>query len=1070
MNTNNNYVSRVIRVSDQSTQTQVCMSDSLQHGSYRPLFKENAGDPRPFLSVGILGLECNALADSGAAVSLVSESAYLLLQSEGLRFPLQTCAKDLAVGNGARLTVLGKIEIPISYKHDLHYVTLFVCRDVNTPLILGVDFLAKFNLCSDILKAKHSCTASSNINLLKDSGVHLHDLEDLSDHQKAQLNKIVSEFKCLAATEDRLGCTSLEEHVIDTGEHPPVKQKYYPIPFHHREYVRKEIDDMLRMGIIEKSNSAWNSPILLVPKANGELRMCLDSRKLNSLTKVDTYPMPRVQEILDSLNNAKYMSSLDLKSAFFQIMLAKESREKTCFSLPGLGSFHFRRMPFGLVNSSARMMRLMDKVFGPEFAHNIFYYVDDIILISETFEEHMTLLRKACEKLRQAGLTINLDKSVFCRSSLKFLGYVVDRRGLRTDSDKVRAIVDFPAPTSQKELRRFLGMVSWYRRFIENYSSVCAPLNKLTRKLSKGSAFQFTPEADKAFKIVKELLVTAPILSIPKFDRPFIISTDASDVGLGCALSQLDNDGHEHAVAYASRTLTRTERNHSVSEKELNALIFALEKFRGYIEGSPFQTKVYTDHSSLQWLVSLKSPTGRLARWALRLSQFNFDIQYKKGSENKLADALSRAPVSPEAVELICPIDNVTDIWYTNTYNRVEKAPQKFPDFKIINNNLYKRIRNKNPLSRDSEWKLVVPNDLKQDILKQCHDRPDAAHLGIFKTLKRVAQTYFWPRMLGDIKRYVKNCQICLAYKSTNEAPAGLMENPKKVQRPWQVLCTDILGPLPRSYKGFKFILIVCDCFTKYTCIFPMRNSLAKTVVSLIENNVILKYGVPQCIIMDNGPQYVSNHMQSLKEKYKIPKFFYNCRFTPQNNPAERSLKVIGTAIASYVGKDHRTWDQQVSAIEFAVNTAVHEVTGYSPYFLNSGREAILSGEWYPPGPPSTNDLQFTSRDLYSSLLSHLKPIFEKVNDCLQKSYQRSRTYYNRGRRRLEYDLGHVVWKREFPLSDASKFFAQKLAPKFKKCVVLRKISPITYELGDFTTRKSVGIWHVKDIIKSQPD
>jgi hypothetical protein len=571
-----------------------------------PLFKKLPEDPRPFLSVGILGLECNALADSGASVSIMSEAAHSLLQREGLNFPLQTCDKSLAVGNGTHLMVLGTIEIPIAFKRDLHYVTFFICRDANTPIILGVDFLRKFSLCSDILKTEWPSGPTYNLSLLRNSEVHLHDLDDLSSHQKAQLDVVVNQFKSIAASKDALGCTTLEEHIIDTGDHPPIRQKYYPIPYHQREYVRKEVNDMLNMGIIEKSNSPWNSPVLLVPKANGELRMCLDSRKLNSITVVDSYPMPRIQEILDSLNNAKFMSSLDLKSAFFQIMLSPESREKTCFSIAGLGAFQFRRMCFGLVNSTARMMRLMDKVFGPEYAHNIFYYVDDIILISETFDQHMELLTNACRKLRQAGLTINLEKSTFCRSSLKFLGYVVDRRGLRTDSDKVKSIVDYPVPTTQKELRRFLGIVTYYRRFLNNYSTVCAPLTNLTKKLKKGTPFVFTPEAHKAFKQVKELLISAPILSVPKFDRPFIISSDASDVGLGCALSQVDDEGREHAIAYASRTLSSSERNHSTTEKELNGLLFALEKFKGYIEGSPFRTKAYTDHSSLKWLVSLK--------------------------------------------------------------------------------------------------------------------------------------------------------------------------------------------------------------------------------------------------------------------------------------------------------------------------------------------------------------------------------------------------------------------------------------------------------------------------------
>lgn len=1054
-----------LKVTNQATQT-----DLQNKNTYSPLFKENTSDPRPFLSIGILGLECNALADSGACVSIMSESALTSLKREGLEFPLHMCNKDLAVGNGARLNVLGRVEVPISYKHNLHFITFYVCRDVNTPLILGVDFLNSFQLCSDILNNKNSEIPTSILNLLTNENLHLHDREDLGYQQRLRLDEVVEDFKGIAASEDILGCTRLEEHVIDTGDHPPVRQKYYPIPFHHRDYVRKEIDTMLKLDIIEKSNSPWNSPILLVPKANGELRMCLDSRKLNSITKVDTYPMPRVQEILDSLNNAKYMTSLDLKSAFFQIMLAEESREKTCFSIGGIGAFHFKRMPFGLVNSTARMMRLMDRIFGAEYANNIFYYVDDIILISETFEEHLSLLREACRKLRQAGLTINLEKSVFCRSSLKFLGYVVDRRGLRTDSEKVRAIVEYPIPTNQKELRRWLGLVSWYRRFLHNYSTICAPLNRLTKKLAKGSTFQITPEAEEAIKIIKESLVSSPILSVPKFDRQFIITTDASDVGLGCALSQLDDQGHERAIAYASRTLSSSERNHSTTEKELNALLFALEKFRGYVEGSPFRTKVYTDHSSLKWLVSLKSPTGRLARWALRLSQFNFDIQYKKGTDNKLADALSRAPIPTEIVNLICPVDSTSDTWYNNLFKRVEKAPHKFPDLRILNDNLYKRIRTKNPLTRDCEWKRVIPHELRQDILKTCHDRADAAHLGVFKTSKRIAQSYYWPKMMGDVKRYIRNCPICLAYKSTNEAPPGLMENPKRVQRPWQVICTDLVGPLPRSYKGYKFILVVCDCFTKYTCLFPLRNSLAKTVVEIIEREVLLKHGIPQCIIMDRGPQYISKHMQSLKLKYKIPKFFYNCRYTAQNNPAERTNRVVVSAIASYTGNDHRTWAEELGAIEFAINTAVHEVTGFSPYFLNSGREAILSGEWYPTGPMQSEDLQFTDRNLYSSMLSHLQPIFLKVNDRLQKSYQRGRIYYNRGRRHVEYTENQVVWKREYPLSNAAKFFAQKLAPKFKKCRIKTKISAVSYELKDFVTGKSLGIWHVKDILKAHPE
>ncbi|CAB3254099.1 unnamed protein product [Arctia plantaginis] len=769
-----------------------------------------------------------------------------------------------AVGNNNKLCLLGIVCLPIAYAGKVEMIDFYVCEDINAPIILGVDFLRKFDLCQDIFADVGNMVCHESMNLIKDNEIHLHEVGDLTEDQRVELELVVDRFRELAATDSKLGFTTLEEHVIDTGDSSPIKQKFYPIPFHHRDYVRREIENMERLGIVEKSNSPWNSPILLVPKANGELRLCLDSRKLNSVTKIDSYPMPRVEEILDSLNNAKFISSLDLKSAFFQIGLEQSSREKTCFSVSGLGSWQFCRMPFGLVNATARMMRLMDKVFGPEFSGSVFYYVDDVILISDSFSNHIKLLHEVVEKLKNAG---------------------------------------------------------------------------------------------------------------------------------------------------------------------------------------------------------------RLARWAIRLSQYNFIVEHRKAAEQAAPDALSRAPASDELFKFQASVLALEgDSWYSGMFKKVSAAPGKFPDWRVIEERLYKRVRNSNPLAVDCEWKLVVPESLRNEVLKQCHDRPEAAHLGVFKTFKRLSQSYFWPKMINDVKRYVKRCQVCLAHKSVNVPPPGLMENPKKVQRPFQVLSTDIIGPLPRSYSGYKFILVVSDYFTKYTQLFPMRSSLAKSVVSIIENQFLMRHGIPQCIIMDNGPQYISNHMKMLKAKYKIPNLFYNCRFLPQNNPAERVNRVVVTALASLVGTDQRHWSDNIHKIEFAMNTAVHEVTGYSPFLLTFGREAVLSGDWYPDRELSVEELQFVDRDLYASMLLHLKPLFENFNAAIKKSYHRSRTYYNKNRTQVEYEVGQVVWKREYPLSDADKFFAKKLAPKFKKCVVQRKVSPVSYELQDFHSGKSLGRWHIKDIVKSEPD
>lgn len=1047
------------------------LKDFLSQNHASTLFETTLPDNRAFIKVNILGTECLALADSGASASILSGRALGTLRELGLEGSLEPSAKTLKAGNDAKLDIVGSITLPISFNGNLKLIKLEVCSDINCPLVLGVDFLRTFNLCQDILDYGTDVAPSHTLNSLVDNNVHIHTYEDLSAEQKSQIDKIIDNFKSISATSDSLGLTSLEEHVIDTGDHAPVRQKYYPIPVHYKSRVEDEINDMLKLGIIEKSNSPWNSPLLVVPKPNGDLRICLDSRKLNSVTKIDSYPMPRIQDILDSLNNAKFLSSIDLKSAFFQINLHPDSREKTSFSIPGIGAFQFCRMPFGLVNASARMMRLMDKVFGPEFEGRLFTYIDDIILVSDSFSEHVDLLQRVAQRIKEVGLTINFEKSVFCRPSLKFLGFIVDKHGLRTDSDKVKSILEYPVPTSQKEVRRFLGMASWYRRFIKNFSIVTSPINQLIKKQPKGHAFHFPQEALDAFNEIKQLLISAPILSIPRFDKPFIISTDASDAGLACILSQEDDEGNEHPVAFASRSLSKAEKNHSTTEKELNALIFALEKFRGYIEGSPYHTTVYTDHSSLKWLISLKSPTGRLARWAVRLSQFKLKVEYRKGCDNALADALSRTfPINiTSGDEPPLLLSNTKDSWYLKKVQDVKSSPQKFSDWRLISDRLYKRMRYSNPLSADCEWKLVVPVESRHDIIKRCHDHPSAAHLGTFKTLKRITQSYYWPSLHKDVRKYLKNCQTCLAHKSTNESPPGLMKNPKQVQRPFQMISTDILGPLPRSYQGFKFILVVTDVFTKYTCLFPMRNSLAKTVVTLIENNVFMKYGIPQTIVMDNGPQYISNAMKDLVKRYSIPNSFYNCRFLPQNNPSERTNRVVVTAIASYVGTDHRKWAEELSKIEFAINTAVSEATGYSPYFLNHGREAILTGDWYPKTPLQESDIVFTDRTSYSSNLTHLKDIFSKVHTQMAKGYSKYKIHYNKNRRDIEYNEGQTVWKRDYPLSDANKFFTAKLAPKFTKCLVKKKISPLTYILQDFDSSKDLGTWHIKDILKSNP-
>jgi len=322
--------------------------------------------------------------------------------------------------------------------------------------------------------------------------------DGLSPEQQEQIQQVLSSLEDSDGLDSNghLRVTPLVEHRIDTGNAQPVKQRYYPVSPPIQKIINEELDRMLKLGIVEESRSPWSSPILVVKKPNGTYRLCLDSRKLNSLTVKDSYPLPYVSATLDKLRNAKVISSIDLRSAFWQIPLEESSKEKCAFTVPGRGLFHFIRLPYGLHNSSASFQRLMDRIIGPDLEPNVLVYLDDTVIVTEDFESHIRLLNLVIQRIKEAGLTVNADKCEICKPELKYLGYLIDHRGLRADPDKVKSIVSFPAPKNVKEVRQFIGMASWYRRFIPSFSDKTSPLTELTKKKKK---WEWTEECAMAF-------------------------------------------------------------------------------------------------------------------------------------------------------------------------------------------------------------------------------------------------------------------------------------------------------------------------------------------------------------------------------------------------------------------------------------------------------------------------------------------------------------------------------------------------------------------------------------------
>jgi Reverse transcriptase (RNA-dependent DNA polymerase)/RNase H-like domain found in reverse transcriptase/Spumavirus aspartic protease (A9) len=468
---------------------------------------------------------------------------------------------------------------------------------------------------------------------------------EINETQKKQLSDLLQKYSHLFATsKEELGRANVVQHAIYTEEVPPIRQKFYRTSPTEQEHIDKEIQDMLKYNIIRPSTkSEWASPVILVPKKNGKLRFCVDYRQLNKVTKKDNYPLPRIDEILDSLGNSQWFTSLDLASGYWQVEVREEDKPKTAF-ISRNGTYEFNVMPFGLSNAPGTFQRLMDSVLGNSLWKHVMVFLDDLNIFSRTFDEHLQHLEDVFQRIEKAGLRINPDKCHFCTQSLQFLGHIITNKGILPDDSKVEAVKNYPVPQNLTQLRAFLGLASYYRRFIKDFSKISTPLYEL---LKKNIPYDWTDERQQVFQFLKNKLITAPILAYPDFSKPFLLFTDASLTALGAVIEQEGSDGLKRPIAYASRSTSAAERNYSSTELECAAVVWAVNYFRPYLYGKHFT--IYTDHSALQWLLKLKAIknglTGRMARWQLILQPYDYEIKYRPGTVNANADALSRNPV-----------------------------------------------------------------------------------------------------------------------------------------------------------------------------------------------------------------------------------------------------------------------------------------------------------------------------------------------------------------------------------------------------------------------------------------
>ncbi|UYV82368.1 hypothetical protein LAZ67_21001831, partial [Cordylochernes scorpioides] len=751
-----------------------------------------------------------------------------------------------------------------------------------------------------------------------------------------------------------------------------------------------------------------------------------------------------------------FYSSMDLQSGYWQIDVEEADREKTAFITPD-GLYEFKVMPFGLCNATATFERMMDGLLKGLKWTICLCYLDDIVVFSDDFEEHLRRLQLVLGCLRKAGLCLNSGKCRFGAKTITVLGHEVSGDGICLDPEKIRAVRDFPRPKSLKEVRSFLGLSSYYRRFIPNYAHIAQPLNAL---LKKDSVFSWNIEERHAFEALKSALISEPVLGHFDHSSPTEIHTDASNYGIGAVLAQIQK-GKERAIAYASRTLNKAERNYSTTERECLAIIWAIGKFRPYVFGRPFT--IVTDHHSLCWLTNLKDPCGRLARWALRLQEFDVTVVHKSGRKHQDADCLSRSPLNcsediEEDIPCIVALQNfgreqMKDPDLTKIADKIQQETSN-KSFIKINDTLHKK--NYDPMGR--EWLLVVPRHLRPEIQGNLHDSPTSGHLGFTKTYDRIRKKFYWPGMYRNVRKYVAHCPDCQRRKRQPQLPPGLLQPIPVPIAAFEKVEMDLLGRFPTSMCGNRWIIVCTDYLTKFAITKALPTSESVEVAKFFIKYVILKHGAPREVITDRGRNFTSSMIRDLNKHCRITHRTTTAYHPQTNGLTERLNKTIADMLSMYVDVNQKDWDEILPFVTFAYNTAKQESTGFSPFYLVHGREAETPLDLLFPKFPSEDE-----DDFIQTLGSRAEEARQLARIHTMRSQEGNKLRYDAHHRNIIYQPGVLVWiyipVRKVGLSE--KLMRRYFGP-YK---VTRKISEVTYEVETFGDqhgrRKTKDIVHI---------
>lgn len=830
--------------------------------------------------------------------------------------------------------------------------------------------------------------------------------------------------------------------------------------------MKTAMEDMERAGVGSK-DTLWTSvasPAFFVKRArDSKLRLCVDYKELNKYTIPFNFPIPEVQMIMDQLGGKKFFTILDLKSGYWQIKMTKRARKLSTMTTP-VGNFTYNVIPFGMTNAPPFFQMAMQHVLKDGLFKYCMVYIDDIIIYSDTFEEHIEHLHRVLGMLREHNLKTNVDKCHFCLKQLKLLGKIISHEGVQTDPELIESMINFPVPKTKRQVKQFLALTGYYRQFIKGYIDIAYPLQQLVPIDHK---WTWGPDQQEAFYSLKRAMTEAPILALPKWDREFHILTDASLIGAGAVLSQVGDDNKMHPVAYFSKLFNSAQMKYSATEREMLAIVLATRKWKSYLYGRRFTCE--TDHEALTKTMSLKDPHGKVARWTSELAQFDIVIKYIKGELNVQADTLSRCwdrdmflPILEEE-EIIATFDLrglPTDKEFAE---RQKTDPVWGPIVDFIQNEVIPsdKTEARHIISQSKHYvidtfrdnvlhrrvirngivtlKLCVPQAWRKLILSIYHDSVWAGgHMGRTKTLKKISEKFYFPHLTKYTDLWIKSCPVCQKTKTPSRhvsAPLGSIA----ASRPNDMLCIDLWGPVTTSVQGNRYILTMIDSFSRQAQVAPIPSKNANVVAKALISKWIAPYGPPIRVHSDRGGEFVNEILKEVCRLFHI-KQSLTTAYHPQGNAiAERIHRYFRNALSSFVREDGRNWDEIIVILIMVYNSAYHETLGCTPSEAFLGRRfGVLTGNVEKP-KEDYSTLEYVERLKYT-LYTIQQDIYEKV-------------YKDRlSRKSKDFNINLKVGD-EVAIYSPAKAESSKLFPQYKGPYTIQSISKdkkVLYLLDEF--------------------